>query len=184
MSVSPARHYTRRHRPVQKQQSLELTLLLIDLTGLPATHALSAARTLSAIRGAPEFEARQLTIRGHEELTLAADEQTRLGYYMIQSGAVICRIIFRPRPGQPTTAMIDAADCYTAYPHIHPRSYALFYTMAQLLESLGFTDVRLTADEDAGRFFKTLGFRRSRRRTDEMRATPVEIADAAAAIFA
>jgi hypothetical protein len=180
MSVSPvSHHYTRRQKPLQKQQPVELTLLLIDLTGLPATHALSAARTLSAIRGAPEFEARQLITCDQ----LPPGDQTRLGYYMIQSGAVICRIIFRSRPGQPKTAMIDAADCYTAYPHIHPRSYALFYTMAQLLENLGFTDVRLTADEDAGRFFKTLGFRRSRRRTDEMRATPVEIADAAAAIF-
>ncbi len=149
--------------------------MLIDLEGLPATHALSAARTLSAIRGAPEFAARQITTR-------IPTGSRRLAYYMIQGGSVICRIIFRPITV--TTAMIDAADCYTAYPHIHPRSYTLFYVMAQLLEKLGFTDVRLVADEDAGRFFKTLGFRRSRRRTNEMCATPAEIADAASAVFA
>lgn len=175
MSASPVSsrtQQTRRRVPQRKHE--ELVILLIDVEGLPRTHALSAAMTLSAIRGASEFEARQL-VTAQDMIT-----SHRMAYYMIQAGAVICRIIFR---ADGSTAHIDAADCYTAYPHIHPRSYSLFYVMAQLLEKIGFVDVRLTANEQEGRFFQTLGFRRSRRRTEEMRATPVDIANAAASVF-
>lgn len=178
MSASPVttRRQPHRLRTKPKQKPEELTILLLDLEGLPSTHALSAARTLSAIRGAPEFEARQLTTTDD----LATVSKGRLAYYMIQSGVVVCRIIFRA--SEQHVAYIDAADCYTAYPHIHPRSYALFYTMAQLLEKLGFVDVCLTASKQERAFFKTIGFRRCLR-TQQLHATPAEIAAAAAAVF-
>lgn len=157
----------------------ELTILLLDLEGLPTTHALSAARTLSAIRGAPEFEARQLTTTDD----LAKASKGRLAYYMIQSGAVICRIVFSAKEQQ--IAHIDAADCYTAYPHIHPRSYALFYAMAQLMEKVGFNEVYLSSTSKQERaFFKTLGFRRCHHAEELLSATPADIATAAATVFA
>jgi hypothetical protein len=102
----------------------------------------------------------------------------RLAYFMIQGGAVICSIQFIAAGRE---ARIHAADCYTAYPHIHPRSYALFYTMAQLLGRLGFTDVTLTATKQERRFFRTLGFRRT---GDRWHASPAEIGIAATSVFA
>ncbi len=149
-------------------------IYLFDIEGLPTSHALSAARTLSALKGSPEFEARQLTTV--QDVTAATHH--RLAYFMIQGGAVICSIQFIAAGYE---AHIHAADCYTAYPHIHPRSYALFYTMAQLLEKVGFTDVTLTATKQERRFFRTLGFRRT---GDCWHASPVEIAAAAASVFA
>ena len=173
MSLSvPSRQQTRRYR--QTPVAEECAIYLFDIEGLPETHALSAARTLSAIKGAPEFEGRQLTT----VQDVAAATNHRLAYFLVQGGAVICTIQFAAKGRE---AHINAADCYTAYPYIHPRSYMLFYTMAQLLERLGFRDVVLIANKQQRRFFQTLGFHRGVR--GRWHASPDEIADAAATVF-
>lgn len=172
VSLSSSRQQTRRQ--TQRKAAEECAIYLFDIEGLPETHALSAARTLSALKGAPGFESRQLTT----VQDVAAAAHHRLAYFMIQGGAVICSIQFIAAGRE---ARIHAADCYTAYPHIHPRSYALFYTMAQLLEQLGFVDVTLIATKQERRFFRTLGFRRTEGR---WHASPADIAAAAASVFA
>jgi hypothetical protein len=172
LSVSPSstRQQNRRHT---QRKTDECVIYLFDIEGLPETHALSAARTLSAIKGAPEFEARQLTT----VQDVAAATNHRLAYFLIQNGAVICTIQFLARGRE---AHINAADCYTAYPYIHPRSYMLFHTMAQLLDRMGFRDVILVANKHQRRFFQTLGFHRTDGR---WHASPVEIAVAAASVY-
>jgi hypothetical protein len=173
MSLSVSTASTRPRRQTQRKTD-ECVIYLFDIEGLPETHALSAARTLSAIKGAPEFEARQLTTV--QDVANAADH--RLAYFLIQGGAVICNIQFVARGRE---AHIDAANCYTAYPYIHPRSYMLFHTMAQLLDRLGFRDVILVANKQQRRFFQTLGFHRTT--GGQWHASPVEIAAAAATVF-
>jgi len=174
LSVSPTSSGQQARRQTQRKSAEECAIYLFDIEGLPTSHALSVARTLSALKGSPEFETRQLTTI--QDVAAAANH--RLVYFMIQGGAVICSIQFIAAGRE---AHIHAADCYTAYPHIHPRSYALFYTMAQLLEKVGFTDVTLTATKQERRFFRTLGFRRT---GDRWHASPAEIAAAAASVFA
>ena len=154
MSVCPT-VATKRSRNRTIRHVDDITVLVVDIHDLPPRHILSGAKTLSAIRGAAEFEARRVAVD-------AADGALRTGrrlcFYMIHVDAVICRLIVQTVEG---VAHIDDVDCYTANPRVQPRAYILFHHLAQLLLRVSVPKMMLmvdTTDRAVCRFYSSLGF--------------------------
>lgn len=154
MSVCPT-VATKRSRNRTIRHGDDISVLVVDIQDLPPRHTLSAAKTLSAIRGALEFEARRVAADAVEG---ALRGGRRLCFYMIHVDAVICRLVVQIVEG---IAHIDDVDCYTANPRVQPRAYLLFHQLAQLLLRIGVAKMILavdTTDRAVCRFYSSLGF--------------------------
>jgi hypothetical protein len=120
----------------------DLDFILVNLDGLSASHPIRTAKTRMTLISEPDRCCLKI-IKSHQ-----AHEH---GLYMVHGPTVICALTFVAQP-----AVIHTVDCHTAYGRVRPRSYVLFYKMAQLLLGCGVSTVKLQVTHT--QFYRSIGF--------------------------
>lgn len=170
-AVRRARNRTIRH-------TADIIVFAVNIDGLPATHPLFAAKTVTSLRGNPDFEPRRIQ---SSDVADHLAQGTHICFYMIHADVIICRIALYVTK---TAAHITDVDCYTTKPRLQPRAYILIHQVAQLLERIGTQMVNLTlldTDRRIYGFYSELGFVAAGR--GFMKATVADILAATERLF-
>lgn len=163
-AAAPARRRTAKLTNTNRRANIleDLDIILVDLDGLDYHHVLRMTKRRADLEASPEFAARRI----RRNQVTAARETHELMLYMIHGDAIVCSMSFVPRavPGG-HMGYVSGVDCFTAYARVKPRSYVLFYTMAQIVRKIGVKYMHLLPiafDEHYYKlfhFYHTLGFR-------------------------
>jgi hypothetical protein len=164
-AAAPARRRTAKLTNTNRRVNIleDLDIILVDLDGLDYRHVMRVTKRRAALEASPDFAGRIL----RRNQVTAARETHELMLYMIHGDDIVCSMSFFPRavPGG-HVGYVGGVDCFTAYARVKPRSYVLFYTMAQIVRKIGVKYMYLLPVSMEERyyyklfqFYHTLGFR-------------------------